>query len=63
MILKDALYDLPLAQLDNMERDIYKEIELAETRKVEPNIKTQVRERGTCVTLVCGGHHKMTVRE
>ncbi len=63
IILRDALYDMSLSQLDKMEKDINKEIELAEARKTEPNIKTKVRERGTCVTLVCDGLYQMTIRE
>lgn len=62
-LLRDALYDIPLTVLDRLEKDLAKELELAETRGTEPSVKTVKRERGTCVSLAIGGRREWILRE
>ena len=58
-ILKDALYDLPLDYLKNVETKTLKELE-----KPEPQIQTKVSTtyRGTCVSLNVGGRNLCELR-
>ena len=58
-ILKDALYDLNLDYLKNVESKINKELE-----KTKPDIKTDVSTtyRGTCVNLKVGGKNLVELR-
>lgn len=58
-ILTDALYDLPLDYLKNVESKVNKELE-----KPKPEIKTKVATtyRGTCVNLNVGGKNVMELR-
>ena len=57
--LKDALYDLPLDYLKNVEGKVKKELE-----KPVPQIKTKVATnyRGTCVNLNIGGKNLVELR-
>lgn len=58
-ILKDALYDLPLDYLKNVESKIEKELQ-----KLKPEIKTKVDTtyRGTCVNLNIAGKNLVELR-
>ena len=58
-VLKDALYDLPLDYLTQVEGKINKEL-----NKPEPQIKTKVdtNYRGTCVNLNVGGKNLVEIR-
>ena len=58
-ILKDALYDLPLDYLTQVEGKVNKEL-----TKEKPDIKTQVdtNYRGTCVNLNVGGKNIVELR-
>jgi len=58
-ILKDALYDLNLDYLKNVESKVNKELS-----KPEPEIKTQVSTtyRGTCVSLNVAGKNLVELR-
>jgi len=58
-ILKDALYDLPLDWLSQVEKRIHKELE-----KPKPKIatKTDKTYRGTCVKLSVGGRNLVELR-
>jgi len=58
-VLKDALYDLPLDYLSEVERKISKELQ-----KPEPAIATKVDAtyRGTCVNLNVGGKNLVQLR-
>ena len=58
-VLKDALYDLPLDYLKNVESKVLKELE-----KLKPKIETKVSAtyRGTCVNLNVGGKNLMELR-
>ena len=58
-ILKDALYDLPLDYLKNVETKTLKELE-----KPKPQIKTEVSTtyRGTCVSLNVAGKNLCELR-
>ena len=58
-ILKDALYDLPLDYLAQVETKIGQELE-----KPEPEIKTKIdtNYRGTCVNLNVGGKNLVELR-
>ena len=58
-ILKDALFDIPLDYLSEVERKINKELE-----KPKPEIKTKVDTtyRGTCVNLNIGGKNLVELR-
>ena len=58
-ILKDALFDLPLDYLAQVESKINKELE-----KPEPKIETKVDTtyRGTCVNLNVGGKNLVELR-
>jgi len=58
-ILKDALFDLPLDYLNQVETKIHKELE-----KPAPEIKTKVDTsyRGTCVNLNVGGKNLVELR-
>ncbi len=58
-ILKDALFDLPLDYLCQVEGKIKKELE-----KPEPKIETKVdtNYRGTCVNLNVGGKNLVELR-
>ena len=53
-ILKDALYDAPLKVIDRIEKALQEEITKAEQHKEKPKIKTETKDRGTCVDLVIG---------
>ena len=58
-MLKDALYDLPLDYLNNVENKVLKEL-----KKSEPKIETKVNTtyRGTCVNLNVGGKNLVELR-
>ncbi len=58
-MLKDALYDLPLDYLNNVEKKVLKEL-----KKPEPKIKTKVSTtyRGTCVNLNVDGKNLVELR-
>ncbi len=58
-VLKDALFDLPLDYLGQVENKIKKELE-----KPIPEIKTKVdtNYRGTCVNLSVGGKNLVELR-
>jgi len=58
-LLRDALYDLPLDYLKNVESKVNKELE-----KPKPEIKTKVATtyRGTCVNLNVGGKNLVELR-
>jgi len=58
-ILKDALFDLPLDYLNQVETKIHKELE-----KPAPEIETKVdtKYRGTCVNLRVGGKNLVELR-
>lgn len=58
-VLKDALYDLSLDYLAEVERKFKKE-----TEKPEPEVKTKVDTtyRGTCVNLNIGGKNLVELR-
>jgi len=58
-MLKDALYDLPLDYLKNVEKKVLKEL-----KKPEPKIKTKVSTnyRGTCVNLNVAGKNIVELR-
>ena len=58
-VLKDALFDLPLDYLGNVEKKVFQELE-----KAEPEIETKVdtNYRGTCVNLRVGGKNMVEIR-
>ena len=58
-ILKDALYDIPLNYLAEVEKKVDKELE-----KMKPEIVTKVDTtyRGTCVNLNVGGKNLVELR-
>jgi len=58
-VLKDALFDLPLDYLTNVEGKVRKELD-----KAAPNIETKVdtNYRGTCVNLHVGGKNLVEIR-
>jgi len=58
-VLKDALYDLPLDYLGEVEKKVYEEL-----KKPEPKIatKTDTTYRGTCVNLNVGGKNVVQLR-
>lgn len=58
-VLKDALYDLPLNRLANVEKKIEEEL-----KKPKPEIVTTPEKtyRGTCVQLTVGGKNLVELR-
>ena len=58
-VLKDALYDLPLDHLAQVEKRIFEEL-----KKAEPQIitKTDTTYRGTCINLSIGGKNMVELR-
>lgn len=62
-VLKDALYDLPLKLLGNLERKTSKALAEAQKAKEEPKVKTRTKNRGTCVDLVIGNKFALNIRE
>ena len=63
VVLKDALYDLPLDLLDKVEGKLGQEIEKAKVEKREPRVATKTRERGTCVNLNINGDFALNLRQ
>ena len=57
-VLRDALYDLPLARLEVIENMLSGEAE-----KPEPQVKTTKRDRGTCINVAIGGKFAFELRE
>ena len=56
-VLRDALYDMPLKKLAKVENKFKAELE-----KKDPQVKTTVRDRGTCVGLAIGGKRTLELR-
>ncbi len=57
-VLRDALYDLPLKKLAKVEARFKKEL----AEEDEPNVKTTVRDKGTCVGFAIGGKRVFELR-
>jgi len=62
-VVKDALYDLPLGLLDKVEERLNVEIEEAKQSKTTPKVKTNTKNRGTCVDLYIGERFAVNFRE
>ena len=58
-VLKDALYDLSLDYLAEVERKLKKELEKSKPKVVT---KTDTTYRGTCVNLNVGGKNLVELR-
>ena len=56
-VIRDALYDMPLEQLDRVEKLVAQE-----QSKEVPQVETKRGERGTCVELRVGGKFACDLR-
>lgn len=61
-VLRDALYDMPLNHLDNLQKKLAKEEARASQSSTKPRVETRRGERGTCVELRIGGRYGMELR-
>ena len=63
-LLKDALYDIPLDQLEKVEKRFEEEIKRAEETKEKARVAmvTEKSYRGTCVDLSIGGKKVVELR-
>lgn len=61
-ILRDALYDMPLKYVIELDKRLDKEEIKAKEEQREPRIKTARGERGTCVELRINGRYGMQIR-
>lgn len=63
-LLKDALYDIPLDQLENVEKRLDAEIKRAEAAKEAAKVRTATERtyRGTCVDLRINGYTAVELR-
>ena len=61
-IIKDALYDLQLNVLENLEKRLDKEDMKAAEKGQTPKVETKRGDRGTCVELHIGGRYAAQLR-